>query len=165
MALVLIASLVWAISLVINRWRRLALRQAEWDLYALRDRLRWRAIDNGEFRRSAAFTMMDRTASGLLRFLPNLSIWSLLAAVIVDDTDRKPATPLDLDEEARKMLLEGGGIFLRAIALRHFAFIALLGLTGVGAVAMLVMWRRANALLQKVLASGFLPNRAFRFAT
>lgn len=80
-------------------WDALAIRDARWHIYALRDELRWLAIEDAEIAARPAFRMLDEELTKLAPILPFFTIWMMSAIILPDlrDSSRRRRQPLDTE--------------------------------------------------------------------
>jgi hypothetical protein len=116
-------------------WKALQERTARWKLYELRDRLRWAAIENENVRNSALFDRIDLSLTVLAANLRDLSLWSLLPAIIAyraepeqhreEERQIKAAMNTPGFEPVKSVFLEAAKIFVQHLACRHLFLTAL----------------------------------------
>jgi hypothetical protein len=149
--IVLVASMLMAYAL--REWQRVEVTAARWRLYALRDELRWQAIESGELRNKALFHELDESITAFCAIcqMRAMSLWMFTAVVLIAHKDRVR------DEREKKFFrdlakpanVELHRIFdaavwqvIRMLVWRHVFLTVLLVPTLVGAVGLLALFFR-----------------------
>ncbi len=102
-------------------WRVIRERELRWELYAIRDRLRWLAIADEAIRDSRAFERLDRSLSNITTALPRLSLWSMLPRLPSGD-ERDDGFEADMRAcpEILDLYRETGVVLVRHMHARHW---------------------------------------------
>jgi hypothetical protein len=121
MTFVLIGTLAVLASFSYDFWRATSEREIRWALYALRDELRWQAIQDRSLLSSDLFWYLDRSLTNQCEVLEKLSVWDLVPFILSKSNDAAPAVAaLDrVHEPGNELFL---AIFQKSadLAKRHF---------------------------------------------
>lgn len=92
-ALALLTSWTWRL------WRAVLERETRWKLYALRDELRWLAIEDPALLQNKAFWLIDESLTRDARMLESVSLWMLVPAMVA-----RSRMPQDSGQDAAKSI-------------------------------------------------------------
>jgi hypothetical protein len=160
LALAVVTALAAAKLLIVAK--ELYERSKRWQLFALRDELRYKAVSNPALLASPLFDTLDRSLTLLCGNLSDISLWSL-APVILKEPDEQ--TEARLHETAallaRPENAEFAAIFSKATSLlmhhlcvRHIFITTVIALTVIGGLFVRFMFDR---LARYVLTDAFRP--------
>jgi hypothetical protein len=168
MTLAIIGLLTWLTTVTILAWRSLLLTRVRWRLYALRDRLRWAAIQDRTRLDSEVFWALDESLSAHCANLGEVSLWVVLPFLLFSPQARRETRELRDERVKALSRAENGELaavyrdsceaFVQALLVRHCVLFALLLPTVVGALA---LWRFVGSISQWI-ASGAVPLSAGR---
>jgi len=141
-----IASAIGLLTLItvanLSYWRLVRARALRWKLYALRDRLRWQAIEKPSLVGSRMFWTLDESLTNDCAYLEELSLWRLLSAGFFWRHDRAEwkeqfrALTSELaqpgNEEIGRLYTESVNIFVVSLCARHIVLFLVALVTIVG---------------------------------
>lgn len=78
MNFIMLATVLLFAHLSYGLWRTVRIQETRWRLAALRDELRWLAIQDDEFRASLTFAHLDRVLPKVADAVDRFSLWSTL---------------------------------------------------------------------------------------
>lgn len=112
-------------------WRIVVDRELTFELHAIRDELRWLAIERPELRDKQAFLHFDRTLQGISGKLDSYSFWT---TILRDSHEKDPEfnawfaqfmREVEDNPAIKALFLRFGSVLIDRIRARHVALLAL----------------------------------------
>jgi hypothetical protein len=145
---------------LIMLWKTYRERVASWELYALRDQLRWAVINDERLLASPLFYRIDGALTGLAGNLREVSLWPLLPFALdrqqTDEEERRIWLCLAQPEYApiAAVARDASKVFAKHLACRHLFLTAL---TVASVVGYFQAKRLVEGLSQAVITSVIRP--------
>lgn len=143
MILALTGLLTFVLSLLVGWWQALEVRRCRWHFYALRDRLRWRAVEEARFRESPSFLELDHVLTELCHDVNLPSLSTYLKAAGYRFQEAAPAMQ-NHDKHLHQLLVDTALNIIDLLQARHL-MLAL-------AIRAVVKWRGVSAAWNAVPA-------------